>query len=133
MKIDPIDFKRRKFLLSAGVGGAVPSPLSPPAARCCRLVHPKKLATTPRAGSGYQTTEHVRNYYARPAFNRETPMLIKKSSASSVRGGRLAHAHANFAALLPKAMDRRSFLKRSGIGAAPAPQFQHSPASCPLP
>ena len=42
-------------------------------------------------------------------------MLIRKSSAPAVRGGRLARAHAN-SALLPQAMDRRSFLKRSGLG-----------------
>ncbi|OIR03490.1 formate dehydrogenase H [mine drainage metagenome] len=43
-------------------------------------------------------------------------MLTKKSSASSLRGGRLAHAYARVEALLPATIDRRTFLKRSGIG-----------------
>ena len=42
-------------------------------------------------------------------------MLIRKSSAPAVRGGRLARAHANSVSL-PQVMDRRSFLKRSGLG-----------------
>lgn len=62
MTSNPIDLKRRKFLLSAGVGGAGAvaavaggSLLSAPPA--------EKPATPPRAASGYQATEHVRNYY----------------------------------------------------------------------
>jgi len=62
MKINAIDFRRRKFLLSAGIGGAgavaavaggtllSPAPAEEPAA-------------SPRAGSGYQATAHVWNYY----------------------------------------------------------------------
>ena len=63
MTSNPTDLKRRKFLLSAGVGGvgAVAAVaggtalLQPPA------VSP--VATHPLADSGYQATEHVRNYY----------------------------------------------------------------------
>ncbi len=42
-------------------------------------------------------------------------MLTKKSSTSGA-GGRLSRVHAKFDALLPATIDRRTFLKRSGIG-----------------
>lgn len=59
-------------------------------------------------------------------------MLTKKSSASSVRGGRLARAYAKVDALLPKAMDRRSFLKRSGIGIGAGATFSTIASQLPF-
>ena len=115
MKIDPIDFKRRRFLLSAGVGGAG-AIAAVAGGTLLSASHPKNSPRHQEPAAAIRPPNTCGTTTARPAFNRETPMLIKKSSASSVRGGRLAHAHANFAALLPKTMDRRSFLKRSGIG-----------------
>ena len=67
MTSNPIDLKRRNFLLSAGVGGA--SAVAAVAGGAA-LLQPETAApiaahskAQPTADSGYQATEHVRNYY----------------------------------------------------------------------
>ncbi len=55
-----IDFRRRKFLLTAGIGGAVAAVTG----GTLMTQAPARQATaSPRTGSGYQATPHVRNYY----------------------------------------------------------------------
>ena len=62
MKSNPIDFRRRKFLVSAGVGGA--GAVAAAAGGTLLSASPaEKPVTTPGASGGYQATEHVRNYY----------------------------------------------------------------------
>lgn len=60
---NPIDLKRRKFLFSAGAGGAgaVAAVAGGTAWLQPEAVAP--MATRPITDSGYQATEHVRNYY----------------------------------------------------------------------
>lgn len=63
MTSNPIDLKRRKFLFSAGVSGAGAVAA---VAGGTALLQPEAVApvaTHPIAESGYQATEHVRNYY----------------------------------------------------------------------
>lgn len=62
MKSNPIDFRRRKFLLSAGIGGAG-AVAAVAGGKLLSATPAEKPVTSPRAGSGYQATEHVRNYY----------------------------------------------------------------------
>jgi len=59
-------------------------------------------------------------------------MLTKKTSASSVRGSRLARAHTRLDALLPAAIDRRTFLKRSGIGIGAGTAFSAIASQLPF-
>jgi hypothetical protein len=55
----PADSRRRRFLLTAGAGGAaaVATVLKPVSAATPELV------TTAPASQGYRDTEHVRDYY----------------------------------------------------------------------
>jgi len=62
MKSNPIDFRRRKFLVSAGVGGAG-AVAAVAGGTLLSASPPETLATVPSASGGYQATEHVRNYY----------------------------------------------------------------------
>ena len=59
-------------------------------------------------------------------------MLTKKSSATAVSGGRLSRAYAKFDALLPAAIDRRTFLKRSGIGIGAGATFSAIASQVPF-
>ena len=57
-----IDFRRRKFLLTAGIGGA--SAVAAVTGGTLMTTAPaERPATSPGTGSGYQATPHVRNYY----------------------------------------------------------------------
>ncbi len=63
MASNPIDLKRRKFLFSAGAGGAG-AVAAVAGGRV--LLQPEAAvpaAKIPIADRGYQATEHVRNYY----------------------------------------------------------------------
>ncbi len=59
-------------------------------------------------------------------------MLTKKSSASPVRGGRLARVRDRVDALLPATIDRRTFLKRSGLGIGAGATFSALASQVPF-
>jgi len=63
MNSNPTDLKRRNFLFSAGVGGA--GAIAAVAGGAAMLQPPAAVpaAKPPLTDSGYQATEHVRNYY----------------------------------------------------------------------
>ena len=60
---NPIDLRRRKFLLTAGIGGAGTVAAVTTGALLRQSLPAEPAATAPRAASGYQDTAHVRNYY----------------------------------------------------------------------
>ena len=64
MTSNPTDLKRRKFLLTAGAGGA--GAVTAAIVGSAGLLPTEAVlpaATQARTDSGYQATEHVRNYY----------------------------------------------------------------------
>ncbi len=61
MTSNPINLKRRKFLLSAGVGGA--GAVAAVAGGTALMEREVVAPVAARTDSGYQATEHVRNYY----------------------------------------------------------------------
>lgn len=63
MTSNPIDLKRRKFLLSAGIGGAGAVAAAAGGTALLQAEPAEPVAISPRANRGYQATAHVRNYY----------------------------------------------------------------------
>ena len=60
---NPIDLRRRKFLLTAGIGGAGTVAAVTGSVLLRRTLPAEPAAAAPGAVSGYQDTAHVRNYY----------------------------------------------------------------------
>ena len=58
---DPIDLKRRKFLLSAGIGGTGAIVFASGSLLPARS--PDALSSDSRAACGYRASEHILNYY----------------------------------------------------------------------
>ena len=110
----PASFGRRSFLFSAA-GGGVAGVAAVTGLGTGQSAPPEAQAET-GPGRGLSPTAHIQRYYRSTRLCGEAAMLTRKSSRSPAAAGNgLSEALAGYVA--PKRLDRRSFLKRSGIAA----------------
>ncbi len=96
---------RRSFFKALGAGAAVAA--TPAMVTPAEAVDPGKDETRAR----YRETDHIKAYYRVNRYSRGSAMLIKRKSADVQRG----KLQAAMAGLSSGVMDRRTFLRRSGL------------------
>ena len=102
---------RREFLRVLGAGAGVAAAAAGPLATSARA---DTETNDEKRKSRYKETDHVKKFYSRepvPDEMKEAPVLIKRTERQA-RRGTLAAA---FASHSGGALDRRSFLRRSGL------------------